>query len=1000
VGTTTAGRRHVDQQQIMGMFVNTLALRNYPAPWKTFKEFLSEVKERTLQAFENQDYQFEELVEKVVERRDTGHSPLFDVRFALPNMGETTGEEPPGKSAGKKGAGDPGNMDFGMGMAKFDMTLFGSEQGGRLSFSLEYCTKLFKQETIVRFANYFKKIVSAVLASPGGKLEQIEIITGEEKNQILSEFNDTGTVYPESETLYRLFREQARKMPDNTPVVYGNVQLTYKDLNEKSNQLAVVLGEKGLKPGDIAAVMLEKSIEMMVAILAVIKTGAVYLPLDPKSPGDETQYILADSCPQMLLYNGPIREGIKDTYQVIALEDLDFNSPGPINPDRVNAAKDPACIIYTSGSTGRPAGVLLEHGAIIHSLYGFWESYPAAEPDRFLLNTSSGSNVSLSELFGWIPAGSALVLPGEEDVIDTIARAKITHIHFTPLMFNAFLASSSAAGIDQLSPLKYIFLTGDELLAEPVNKFRQLNTGIRLENLFSVTEKALYTAKYSLSHRDGDGMEKIPVGKPLPDAGCFILDGNGHLMAPGITGELYISGAGLGRGYLNDPELTADRFVTHPLAEGDMLFGTGDRAKWLADGNIEFCGRQLTVEGAIVELGEIEDLLLKERHIKEAVVLPIEEDGHKSFCAYISPDQEINPLELRNYLTYQLPAFMVPSHFVQVEKIPLTARGRLAKSALPDPGARTGMGYAAPRNELERKLCDMWSEILGIEKEKISIEDNFFELEGNSNSLHLIMFVSRIYNDLGVQLPISQVYEYPSIKEIGKFIVSKRFAEQPVVLLNRSRPKKLFCFPPRIGVGLCFGGLAAALEDYSVYALNFIEDDDRLQQYVELLTGIQPGDSYKLLGYSAAGRLTLEVAKALENNGCEVSDIIFADCFLSENLSKYAFTQEHLQEYYGIVEENLERWGLADLKQKVINRTRKYIEYIEEVTHLEAVNANIHLVLSDDNRKSQWVHCWDDYTGRASLRYHGVGQHQRMFRGEALEKNAQVVKKILDSMEY
>jgi len=1028
IGTPIVGRKHADLEKIIGMFVNTLALRNYQAGEQTFKEFLGDVKERTLKAFENQEYPFEELVDKLSLKRDTARNPLFDVMFVLQNMNTVSADqdEDNGIESSRLSPHDsPGEDGNAIQTSQFDLTLNAEERGLGLFFLLEYCTKLFKKETIQRFINYFKKIVFTLVNKPGIRISEIEIISEEEKKQILNDFNKTQAAYPKEKTIHRLFAEQVKRTPHQValvgicepPQTHGKNRhlshlshmsyMSYKVLNEKAHQLAIKLKEKGVKPDTIVGIMVERSVEMIIGILGILKSGSAYLPIDPDYPQERVDFMLKDSNAKILLTEREIAN-----LPVFPSSQLPSFPHLHLPPTPVTAL---AYIIYTSGSTGKPKGVVVEHGSVVNLLFALQRRYPLEERDTYLLKTSYLFDVSVTELFGWYLQGGRLAIlepGGEKDpgaILDMIAHEGVTHINFVPSMFHAFVEILESRKILKLASLRYIFLAGEALLPAVVNRFRNLNTSIVVENIYGPTEAAVYAAWYSLA--DGKDEAFIPIGKPLPNVTLYILDKCNSLQPIGVVGELCIGGTGLARGYLNRPELTAEKFVDHRSHRSyrSYIYHTGDLARWLPDGNIHFLGRmdhQVKIRGFRIELGEIENQLLTHHEIKETSILLREnEKGDKYICAYIIAHHSILLSELREYMLQCLPEYMVPAYFIFLDRIPLTASGKIDRNALPGPEAGVAPeGYLPPRDEVEEKLTVIWADVLGIEKEKIGVAQNFFELGGNS--LSLVTMVSKIYKEFGRELPITQIYHKPLITEISKLMLTKNFEENPLVLLNKDNPKKIFCFPPQIGYGIFYLSLARVFDDYSFYAVSFIEDLEpgaRLEKYVDMITGLQPVGPYIFFGYSAAGVLTFQVVKALENRGCEVSDIIFFDCFFIENITPHEPDREELDAVYQYIDDLTESLHLTSLKEKVLEKTFKYMKYYESITNLEKIHANVHLVLSADNQNQNDedldTNCWKHLTSKNYRIYNGFGTHQQMFDSDFLVKNAEIMKGILDKSE-
>ncbi|MGD2084987.1 MAG: amino acid adenylation domain-containing protein [Candidatus Aminicenantes bacterium] len=768
VGTPVAGRRHVDLEPIMGMFVNTLALRNFPVMEKTFGQFLKEIKENTINSFDNQGYLYEDLVEQVELERDTGRNPLFDTMFVLQNM-DTPGIRIPGL----KIAAYP----FENRTSKFDMTLTAVE-GDRLAFTFEYCSNLFKKETIQRFTGFFKKTVSTVLERHGTRLSGIEIITPEEKNRVLLDFNDTGAEYPCDKTIHQLFAEQMERTPDNIALhgcmiawMYGEEgSITYKELNKTSNRLVHFLKEKGIQTDTIVGIKVERSTEMIIGILGILKSGGAYLPIDPDYPEERIDFMLKDSNAAFLLTAHELSDICRGTACCAPTT----------TPAAHNLHLSLAYIIYTSGSTGHPKGVMVNHGSIVNLLFALHSRYPLTKRDTYLLKTSYLFDVSVSELFGWfLEDGRLTVLEpgGEKDpgiILDTIERSGVTHINFVPSMFQVFTRALEHENNGKLSSLKYIFLAGEALLPRVVQQFRLLNTGIVPENIYGPTEAAVYSSWYSLA--EWQPGTDVPIGKPLPNVKLYILDQNEHMKPIGIAGELCIGGAGLSRGYLNKPGLTKEKFLHLTLNTKHLtLYKTGDLARWLSDGNIEFLGRidhQVKIRGFRIELGEIENQLLTHEKIKEAIVIAREDNNDKFLCAYIiSKSIETKPidqLELRDYLSHRLPDYMVPAYFVQLDGIPLTQNGKVDRKALPAPMIETGAGYEAPGDDIEKKLVEIWSGVLGIETENIGIYDIFFHLGGHS--LKATLLIARIHKEINVMVPLKEVFKRPTIRGLAAYI--------------------------------------------------------------------------------------------------------------------------------------------------------------------------------------------------------------------------------------
>jgi amino acid adenylation domain-containing protein len=788
VGSPVAGRRHVDLEQIMGMFVNTLALRNYPSGDKPFALFLKEVRERMLAALDNQDYPFESVVENRLARRDRARNPIFDVMLAMQDV-HIFDIDIPGLVLRRR--------EYESGTSKFDLTFTCEETGGRLIFSVEFAAQLFLTATIQRFIAYFKKIAAAVPVNKNIKIREIEIFSPEERRQLLDEFNNTGSPYPKDQRIHQLFEYRAKKVPDFRAVISGAGQMTYGRLNSRSNQLARLLKERGVGCDTVVAVMLEPSLETVIAILAILKAGGAYLPLDPGYPQTRISTMLNSSGATVLLTGGDVkksgellREFRRDIIPVDGIsEELETRSPE--NLPGVSPGRSLFYVIYTSGSTGVPKGAGVYHRSFMNLLHWFVTDFGLGPGDTDLLLTSLSFDLSQKNLFAPLVTGGTLCLssfahfdPGV--VLDRIKDHRVTWINCTPGMLYMLVEHEEAGTRARMSGLRYVFLGGEPIRVSKLIDWLE-SEGCRAEivNTYGPTECTDICAFYRIKEPRSYLQKNVPVGNPIHNLRLYVLDQNLQPVPPGVAGELAIGGEGVGPGYLDDALLTAKKFI--PPGEAakagsvasspccpSRIYWSGDRVKRLPDGSIEFLGRmdfQVKIRGYRVELGEIEKVLLSAERVKGAVVTSGEDSsGEGWLCAYVVPaaGMEMMEDELRKHLAAKLPDYMIPAYFIPLERIPLNPNGKINRDRLPRPEVKPGSGYREPGDEVEQKLVEIWAEVLDLDQKVIGINANFFEIGGNSLKInHINSEVKKIFNK---DIPLVALFEYPTIKSFSNYL--------------------------------------------------------------------------------------------------------------------------------------------------------------------------------------------------------------------------------------
>jgi amino acid adenylation domain-containing protein len=764
VGTPTAGRRHNDLKNVIGMFVNTLCIRSYPSAEKQFTDFLQEVKTQTLDAFENQEFAFEDLVEDLALNRDTSRNPLFDVMFMLHNM-----EMPIIQATHIKLQPYTARDNT----SKFDLTFQAAYTGKHLKFTVEYSTCLFKEETILRFINHFKTLLTSVLENKQKSIHRLEIITEEEKKRLIQDFNQTDVQYSHNKTIHRLFEEQVARTPLSIAVAGQAVgeDLSYSQLNKRSSQLANLLRDKGVVSETIVTIMMTRTPHMIVAIMAVLKAGGAYLPIEPNYPAQRVQFMLKDSGASIILTNDK-NLNFDGLQQVTVTHDSDFGTPSTHAHEVVS--NNLAYLIYTSGSTGNPKGVMIEHQAVVNFIEAIIDVIPFSPNDSLMSLTTITFDIFGLETLLPLTAGTRIVLGSSQQQTEPAAAAmalkdeRISILQLTPSRLQLLLADPQTA--NSLKSLRYLLIGGEALPAPLLEKAKQFTTG-KIYNMYGPTETTIWSAI-----KDVSGRNALNIGKPIANTQIYISDNHHNIQPIGIPGELLIAGDGLARGYLNNPELTATKFCqefngSHPSY---LSYKTGDLARWLPDGNIQFLGRidhQVKIRGYRIELAEIESQLLKQPHVKEAAVIVKEINGDPHLCAYVvlpHPDQPLDTAKLNAPLSELLPDYMIPQFFTALDHMPLTPSGKIDRKQLPHPQISAQQEITLPTDDLEKELLHLWTEALEVEPELIGIDTNFFRLGGHS--LKATILVSQIHRTRSVRVPLAEIFNRPTIRAQAQFI--------------------------------------------------------------------------------------------------------------------------------------------------------------------------------------------------------------------------------------
>nr|WP_315438069.1 non-ribosomal peptide synthase/polyketide synthase [uncultured Pseudomonas sp.] len=780
IGSPVANRTRAEIEGLIGMFVNTLALRIDTSGELSVEALLARVKAQTLQAQAHQDLPFEQVVEITRPVRSLAHSPLFQTLLSWDGL------ESPALALGEltlEGVAEPSHF------AKFDLSLSLSESNGIIRGSLEYATALFDQSTVERFVGYFQRLLQAMVANDQALLEQAPLLAAEEQQRLLVEFNATAVDYNLEQTIHGLFEAQVARSPLAPAVVAGEQQLSYAELNARANQLARHLRELGVGPDARVAICVERGLDMVVGLLAILKAGGGYVPLDPAYPLERLAYMLEDSAPLAVLVQGTTCPVLGEV--AVPVIDLDQPHWQSLPTDNLSLAEltpqHTAYVIYTSGSTGQPKGVINEHRGVVNRLLWMQDAYQLTASDTVLQKTPFSFDVSVWEFFWPLMTGARLVMArpeGHKDPLylsDIIEREHITTLHFVPSMLDVFLAHADTA---RCSSLRQVMCSGEALPGSVVRRFKQQLPGSELHNLYGPTEAAVDVTAWNCAGPLEQTPDNTPIGKPIANTRMYILDAQQQPVPHGVVGELYIGGVQVARGYLNRPELNAERFLDDPFQSNGRMYRTGDVARYLADGNIEYLGRnddQVKIRGLRIELGEIQARLTQIDGIQEAAVLAREDaPGEKRLVAYYTGA----PLEietLRSHLLENLPDYMVPVVFVHLDALPLSPNGKLDRKALPAPdlAALTTREYEAPVGEVEIALAQLWAELLKVER--VGRHDHFFELGGHS--LLAVNLVARMRR-AGLTADIRVLFNQPTLAALAAAVGGEPEAEVAANLIT------------------------------------------------------------------------------------------------------------------------------------------------------------------------------------------------------------------------
>lgn len=773
IGTPIANRRRAELENLIGFFVNTLVLRMGLRKTDSAADFIQRVKTVALAAFEHQDIPFEQLLDILKPDRSLSHTPLFQVMFSLQNAARPLFQLPGVTTAPVEG-------EFGI--AKFDLSLFLLENGDTIGGTLEYNTDLFDRSTIARFSKHYQALLENLCNNPRQPLASLPLLGASEYRQLLLEWNNTGAHYPRDQCLHTIFESRASQCSDAIALVFEDTQLTYGQLNRKSNQLARYLVEQGIKPETRVGLCLQRSAEMIIGLLGILKAGGCYVPIDPDYPQQRVRYMLADSDISWLLTQQDLLLKAADQPQLQHFcVDSDWWKIADYDPGDTAISIGPtslAYVIYTSGSTGKPKGVAVSHRAVNRLAVN--NRYIDLSAKRRLLQAASiAFDAATFEIWAALLNGHPCVLYPEQTINAAklealINRQAVDTLWLTAALFNMIVDERPEA----IKRAKDVLTGGEAVSADHVRKAYEHCPALRIVNGYGPTENTTFTTCYPIAREHVQHLPTVPIGMPISNTTTYILDTELNPVPIGVIGELYTGGEGLARGYLNRPDLTAENFIPNPFSQepGERLYKTGDLVRHLPDGNIEFSGRidqQVKIRGFRIELGEIEQALTTQPGVREAVVTAGSRSGkpgHHYLAAYIVCDRAgLTQSTLQQALKSQLPDYMIPACFIFLDKLPLNANGKVDRKRLPGPDRDlpASRRYIAPRSALEKKLATIWSGVLNLPVEKIGLQDNFFELGGDS--ILSIQVASRAYKQ-GISISTRLLFEHQTIEQLAQHV--------------------------------------------------------------------------------------------------------------------------------------------------------------------------------------------------------------------------------------
>lgn len=983
-GTVVSGRPAEIKgvEHMVGLFINAVPRRVKLSGDTTFNGLLKQLQEQSLQSEPHQYVPLYDIQSQADQPKLIDHIIVFE-NYPLQ---DAKNEE---------------NSENGFDMedvhvfekSNYDLNLMASP-GDEMLIKLAYNGNVFDEAFILRLKSQLLTAIQQLIQKPDQPVNTIRLVDEKERELLLTGLNPPAQTH-QAKPLTDWFKEAVNVNPDAPALTYSGQTLSYRELDEEANRLARRLQKQGAGKGSVVALYTKRSLELVIGILGVLKAGAAYLPVDPKLPEDRISYMLADSAAACLLTHQEMKEKAAQlpyTGTTLIIDDQARFEEQASDPAAAIDPDDPAYIMYTSGTTGKPKGNITTH-ANIQGLVKHVDYMAFSEKDTFLSVSNYAFDAFTFDFYASILNAARLIIADEHTLLDTerltdlIRQENVNVMFATTALFNLL----TDAGEEWLKELRCVLFGGERASVPHVRKALEIMGPGKLINCYGPTEGTVFATAHVV-HDIPDSISSLPIGKPISNASVYILNGQNQLQPFGAVGELCISGMGVSKGYLNRHDLTKQTFIPNPFKPGETLYRTGDLARWLPDGTIEYAGRiddQVKIRGHRIELEEIEKQLQEYPGVKDAVVVADRhESGDASINAYLVNRTPLSAEDVKRHLKKQLPAYMVPQTFTFLEELPLTTNGKVNKRQLPKPDqTQLAKEWIGPRNATEETIAHIWSDILG--RQQIGIHDDFFALGGHS--LKAMTAASRIKKELGTDIPVQLLFEATTIADIAGYLLhGEEKGMKDLTIMNKNQSDTLFAFPPVLGYGLMYQPLAKQLSGYRICAFDFIEEDNRIERYTELINQLQPEGPVKMFGYSAGCTLAFETAKRLEDEGRKVERLIMVDSYKKQGISDLEgrTVESDVQALMKVNRDN-EALNNEAVKEGLAKKTNAFYSYFVHTVSTGTVKADIDLLTSaPDFAMPPWLASWEEATTGEYRVKKGCGTHAEMLQGECLERNA------------